>query len=206
MNYWKNVFSEGAIWGFEPCNSALYIADFFKRHGMKNVLIPGIGYARNATPFLDKNFCVEGIEISETAIEIAKENGCNSTIHHGSVLDMPFNDTKYDGIFCYSLVHLFDEDERHKIIKSCYNQLNNNGYMFFVVVSKQAEMYGKGRLLSKNRFEITKGLKVFFYDNSSVFHEFIYFGLVEFHEFNEPIKHAKNEPALKCYIVKCYKK
>lgn len=205
MSYWETLFDKGRIWGSEPCTSAIIIAYFFKKYGIKKVLIPGIGYARNAPPFLRKGISIVGIEISNSAIELAKESGCNSIIHRGSVLHMPFDDTKYDGIFCYSLLHLFNKYERHKIIESLYNQLVNHGYMFCVVVSTKAEMYGRGRLLSKNRYEITKDLKVFFYDNSSVISEFINFGLVEFYQFDEPIKHIKNEPHLKCYIVKCQK-
>ena len=205
MSYWETIFNEGVIWEFEPCNSAILIANCFNKHGVSNILIPGIGYGRNATPFLDKSISVTGIEISNSAIELAKESGFNFAIHHGSVLDMPFDSTKYDGIYCYSLLHLFNKYERHQIIKSCYSQLSDNSYMFFVVVSTKAEMFSQGRLLSKNRYKINKDLKVFFYDNSSVFLEFLDFGLVEYYEYNEPIKYMRNEPDLKCYIVKCQK-
>ena len=76
---------------------------------------------------------------------------------------------------------------------------------FLFVVSTKSEMYGRGRMLSKDRFEISKGLKVFFYEGSSIINEFCDFGLIEFYEFNEPIKHMKDEPDLECYIVKCQK-
>jgi hypothetical protein len=43
-------------------------------------------------------------------------------------------------------------------------------------------MYGKGTQLSKDRFEIKKGLNVFFCDTESVKREFDLFGLDEFSE------------------------
>ena len=205
MSYWETVFDDGAIWGFEPADSAYLVADCFLKYGIKKVLIPGIGYARNATPFLDKDIQVAGIEISKAAIAIAQENNFNTSIYYGSVLDMPIDNKRYDGIYCYSLLHLFNKHERLQILKSCYEQLSDNGYMFFVVVSTKSEMYGRGRMLSKDRFEISKGLKVFFYEGSSIINEFCDFGLIEFYEFNEPIKHMKDEPDLKCFIVKCKK-
>ncbi len=205
MSYWETVFSDGAVWEFKPADSAYLVADYFFKYRIKKILIPGIGYARNSTPFLDKNIQVTGIEISKSAIELAKESGIKSTIHHGSVLNMPFDDSKYDGIFCYSLLHLFNKHERLQILESCYEQLNDNGYMFFVVVSTKSEMYGRGKKLSQHRFEIAKNLKVFFYEKASIIKEFSDFGLVEYFEFDEPIKHMKGEPDLKCYIVKCQK-
>ncbi|MFA6127879.1 MAG: VOC family protein [Bacteroidales bacterium] len=42
-----------------------------------------------------------------------------------------------------------------------------------------------------------KGLSVFFYDSESVTQEFRDFGLVEFNDIDEPIKHMDNEPPLK---------
>jgi hypothetical protein len=77
--------------------------------------------------------------------------------------------------------------------------------MFFTIVSDQSNMFGMGRQLSKNRFEVMKNLNVFFYDTKSVKKEFEDYGLVDFHEIDEPIKHLENEPPIKCILVKCKK-
>jgi hypothetical protein len=66
-------------------------------------------------------------------------------------------------------------------------------------------MYGNGKQLSKDRFEVLKGQGVFFYDSDSIMKEFKEYGLIEFFEIDEPIKHMNNEPPLKCIIVKCKK-
>lgn len=48
---------------------------------------------------------VTGIEISETAIQLAEKHfGHTLKIHHGSVTDMPFDHAVYDGIFCHAIV------------------------------------------------------------------------------------------------------
>ena len=191
-------------WGFEPSDSAILAKDFFLDNSAKDILIPGIGYGRNAKIFCNNRFNVTGIEISKTAINLAKsKNGLNIKIHHGSVSDMPFDEEIYDGIFCYSLIHLLNFQDRRKFIKDCFNQLKPKGHMIFTVISKKASMYGKGKQLSKDRFEIMKGLKVFFYDVDSVNRAFEKYGLMEISEIDEPIKHMVNEPPLKCILVKC---
>jgi len=206
-DFWEAMFKEEkTTWGFEPSDSAIFSKDFFLNRKAKRILIPGVGYGRNAKIFCDNGFNVNGIEISQTAIDLAKsKNGLNIDIHQGSVTEMPFDRITYDGIFCYALIHLLNLNERKKFLKDCFNQLKPNGYMIFTVVSKKASMYGNGKQLSKDRFEIMKGLNVFFYDTDSVKQEFGQFGLEEFTEIDEPIKHMENEPPLKLILVKCKK-
>jgi len=206
-NFWDKIFEkEKTNWGFTPSDSAILTKDFFLLKKIKNILIPGIGYGRNAKIFQDHGISVEGIEISKTAIELAKsENGLDLKIYHGSVTDMPFGNKKYDGLFCYALIHLLNKHERKKFIQNCYHQLMPRGYMIFAIASKKASMFGNGRFLSKDRYEIMKGLNVFFYDAESVRQEFKEYGLVEFNEIEEPIKHLENEPPLNLILVKCRK-
>jgi SAM-dependent methyltransferase len=83
-----------------------------------------------------------------------------------------FDNKLYDGIFCFALIHLFNSRERKKLIENCYNQLKPSGYMIFTAISKEAPMFGKGKQLSKDRFERMKGVKMFFYDSDSVKQEF----------------------------------
>lgn len=204
--FWEASFIEKQMmWGLEPADSAILVKDFFLEKKVKDILIPGIGYGRNAKIFTDNRINVTGIEISKTAIGLARQNRLDTKIYHGSVTDMPFDNKLYDGIFCYALIHLLDSHEREKLIKDCYNQLKPNGYMIFTAVSKKVPMFGKGKQLSKDRFEIMKGVKMFFYDSDSLKQEFEKYGLVEFSEIDEPNKAIGNKPPLKFLIIKCKK-
>lgn len=109
---------------------------------------------------------------------------------------MPFDDKKYDGIFCYALIHLLDSKERKRLIQDCYNQLVENGFMVFTAITKNASQYGQGELISKDRYEIHKGAKIFYYDQESVKTEFEKYGLFEIMEVEE------NQPM---YLIKCRK-
>lgn len=196
--FWESSFIEKQeMWGFEPSNSAILTKDFFVEKSVKNILIPGIGYGRNAQIFRDNGIRVTGIEISKTAIEMAEKHyGNEMTIHHGSVTDMPFDQSLYDGIFCYALIHLLDSSEREKLIRDCYDQLSENGYMVFTAISKEAQTYGKGKFLSKDRYEILDGVSLFFYDRASIQDEFGEAGLFEIIEITE------NFPF---FLIKCKK-
>jgi 2-polyprenyl-3-methyl-5-hydroxy-6-metoxy-1,4-benzoquinol methylase len=196
--FWEAAFSQKQeMWGFEPAVSAVLAKDFFLEHSVKNVLIPGIGYGRNAQVFRENGIMVTGIEISKTAIEMAKKHyGAEMKIYHGSVTDMPFDNRRYEGIFCHALIHLLDTEERKKLIRDCYNQLADKGYMVFSVISKKAHTYGQGTFISPDRYEIFPGIKMFFYDRESVQAEFGKAGLFEITEV---------EDVFPFFLIKCRK-
>ncbi|MGM9509723.1 class I SAM-dependent methyltransferase [Larkinella sp. GY13] len=197
--FWEEAFKDKQeMWGFHPANSALLTKDFFVEKAVKNILIPGIGYGRNAKVFQDTRMTVTGIEISKTAIDLAiKHFGTAINIHHGSVTEMPFDNNQYDGIFCHGLIYLLDRSERGKLIKDCYDQLTDNGNMVFTAITKDAQTYGQGILIGKDRFEMFGGVKIFFFDKQTIEEEFGTYGLFEVTEVNE------NYPF---YLIKCRKK
>ncbi len=182
--FWEESFKKNQeMWGFEPSKSTILTFDFFKKQNLKNILIPGIGYGRNAQIFNNHGMKVTGIEISETAIALAHQHfGTDFFIHHGSVTEMPFDDQQYDGIYAYALIHLLDKSERKKFIQDCYNQLAENGWMVFAVVSKNALIYGQGTAVDTDCFEVFEGVNMFFYDRDSIQAEFGAYGMVEVKE------------------------
>lgn len=196
--FWESAFTEKQeMWGFEPSKSAVLTKDFFVEKSVKNILIPGIGYGRNAQIFKENGMAVTGIEISKTAIEMAEKHyGTDMVIYHGSVTEMPFDQQQYDGIFCYGLIHLLDRNERQKLIQDCYHQLSEGGYMVFTAISKEAKNYGKGKFVSEDRYEIFEGAKIYFYDRESITSEFNQNGLFEITEVSE------NQPF---FLIKCKK-
>lgn len=196
--FWEEAFkNKQEMWGLNPARSTVLTNEFFVEQKVKNVLVPGIGYGRNAKLFADNGMSVTGIEISETAITLAKKHfGNEMNIYHGSVTDMPFDNNLYDGIYCYGLIYLLDKHERIKLINDCYHQLAANGYMIFTAITKQAVTYGQGVNIGKDRFEMFGGAKIFFYDNETIAEEFGNAGLFEITEVTE------NYPF---YLIKCKK-
>jgi SAM-dependent methyltransferase len=204
--YWESKFkTEGPMWGFLPADSAIRTLEIFQSNNLKEILIPGFGYGRNGKLFIEKDFEVTGIEISKSAIDIARANNINCTIHHGSVTAMPFENKIFDGIYCYALIHMLNKKERQSFLNSCFNQLKNDGLMVFIVASTKTSMFGRGKNLSKNRFNISTGLNVFFYDSLSIIKEFSPYGLIDYEEIEEPIKFMTDQPPIMLISVTCKK-
>lgn len=199
--FWETAFIEKQLmWGVEPTRSALLASDFFAKRGVQSVLIPGVGYGRNARPFLERGCSVTGIEISETALALARSQlGLDFPIHHGSVTSMPYDSQQYDGVFCFGLIHLLDAEQRAKLIRDCSNQLSPGGHMIFTAIAKQAPMYGRGVQIGHDWFEILPGVKMYFYDAASVQREFGPHGLLDLSEVDEPAHGSSTLPFL--YIV-----
>lgn len=197
--FWEDAFSENQLmWGLAPTASAVSASEMFVRSGAKSVLIPGIGYGRNAKPFLERGMFVAGIEISETAIALAHSRlGLEVPIVHGSVTDMPFDSRKYDGVFCHGLVYLLDASDRQKLIRACHDQLEPGGHMVFTVISKKAPMYGQGKKLGDDLYERLPGLPMYFYDADSVARDFGPHGLLDIAEVDEPAGPGTSLPFLK---------
>jgi SAM-dependent methyltransferase len=205
--YWESRFkNEGAMWKFEPSDSAILAMKLFISENIRKILVPGFGYGRNAKLFIDNGFLVTGIEISRSAVELARGNNIRCTIHHGSVTLMPFDQKQFEGVFCYALIHLLNKRERRKFLKSCFNQLKRGGMMIFTVASKLNLLYGRGRYLSTDRYEIAKGLNVYFYDDDIILEEFREFEIIECRDLEEPVKFMEGEDPMKLKIVICKKK
>ena len=204
--YWENRFkNEGEMWKLEPSDATLWALDLFKANGIHEILIPGFGYGRNARAFIENGFTVTGIEISQSAIDLAKTNGLGCTIHHGSVTLMPFDNKQFDGIFCYAMIHLLNKEERNTFLKACYHQLKEEGLMVFVVASTHMSMYGSGRYISKDRYAISEGLNVFFYNDQAITDEFSGFGLITHSDIEEPVKYMSGSDPMKLKLVVCKK-
>ena len=205
--FWETSFRDKQeMWGWEPADSAIRTLELLKKNGLIKILIPGFGYGRNAKIFKDDGFKVTGIEISETAIDLARKHfGDSIKVHHGSVSSMPFDQELYDGIFSYALIHLLNEKERKKLIEDCYNQLNTNGYMVFVSISNMDFRYGQGKEISKDTFETWPGVTLFFYDSDSVKSEFGNYGLIDAEIINEPLKDLGDKPSQRFWYIICKK-
>ncbi len=156
--YWSNRFKAGGkIWGDQPSISAKQAGVLFESEKAESILVPGAGYGRHTCYFDRLGFDVEGIEISHEAIKLAKEANPQIQYYEGSVLDMPFTDKKYNAIYCFNVLHLFEEKDRKKFIGNCINALKRKGLIYFTVFSEQEETFGKGAKIEENTYESNPG-------------------------------------------------
>ena len=202
--YWDSRFlREGYIWSEKPSESAKYANRLFNKYEISDLLILGIGYGRNSLPFLESGYSVSGIEISEVAIELLKNSELSNKIRifKGSLIDMPFEDIKYDAIFSFNVLHLFNRKDRQTIMDKCKSQLNPNGLIFFTVISEQEPGYGEGTRIEENTFE-QKGKPVHFFTEEDFKQHFSKFETIESGLIDEPEDHGeKGKHIHKCRYI-----
>ena len=193
QDYWDSRFlREGYIWSEKPSESAKYANRLFNKYDIIDLLILGIGYGRNSLPFLESGYNVSGIEISEAAIELLKKTDLSNKINifNGSIIDMPFEDIKYDAIFSFNVFHLFNRKDRQTVIDKCKSQLKPNGLIFFTVISELESGYGDGIKIEENTFE-KKGKPVHFFTDEDLKKYFSKFEIIESDLIDEPEQHGK---------------
>jgi SAM-dependent methyltransferase len=189
--FWEERFhDEGRIWGDTPSRTVAYAIERFKKAGVHEVLVPGSGYGRNAVAFAQAGFLVTGIEISATAVTLARQNSQGVRYHHGSVLDMPFDDSMYDGIYGFNVLHLFRKNDRAAFLQRCRDQLTDGGVMFFVVFSDREPSYGTGRMVEENTFESRPGREVHYYSTEDLVSEFRDLEVLETGMMEDPEEHG----------------
>lgn len=191
--FWEERFrDEGRIWGDSPSRTALYAIELFKKTGGREVLIPGSGYGRNAEAFARAGFEVTGMEISKTAVSIARQGSSKVRYHYGSVLDMPFDDLVYDGIYCFNVLHLFRKNDRVEFLQRSREQLKDGGVIFFVVFSDKEPSYGTGRMVEENTFESKPGREVHYYTEEDLIFDFHDFKIIATGMMEDPEEHGRD--------------
>ena len=171
--YWDERFqTEGKIWGEKPSSTAIYALELFKREGIKSLLVPGSGYGRNTKLFSTSGFTVTGIEISQSAAEMAERHDPTARVLRGSVLDIPLDAEIYDGIYCFNVLHLFRRSERIRFLNKCKKQLTGEGMAFFTVFSEVEPSFGKGKEIEENTFESKPGRPVHYFTEPDLLEHF----------------------------------
>lgn len=200
-SYWENRFTnEGMIWGESPSNTVYHATEIFKNNDVKQVLVPGSGYGRN-TKALSSSFSVEGIEISQSAIDLAAQWDPKSTFIQGSVLDeAPLQNKKYDAIFCFDVLHLFLEQDRAKLIQNCYNHLSASGIMYFTCFSNEDQHNRVGKRIEEGTYEYIVGKYAHFFTEEDLLSHFSKFKVIELGTTTEVLSY--NDQQFKEYILR----
>ncbi len=101
----------------------------------------------------DSNFKVTGIDISPTAVQLAKEKiGSKAKLIVGNVCDLPFKANYFDAVIA---IHVFDHltnNKRKKAVKEAKRVLKKKGLFLFEGFSTADFRFGKGIEVEANTF------------------------------------------------------
>lgn len=104
------------------------------------VLDLGCGSGRDAKLLFENRFEVEGVDLSEGLLKIARENNPNIKFTQANILDLPYEDGVFDGVWSFaSLVHLESEEDAKKAVKEIHRVLKIGGIVHISVKAQTGE-------------------------------------------------------------------
>jgi SAM-dependent methyltransferase len=178
--YWdKRYQAEGKIWGEQPSVTAVYALDIFRKNKVEKLLVPGSGYGRNTRFFSTSGLSVTGVEISFEACKMAVSYDPETRVYNKSVLDMSFLPGKFDGLYCFNVLHLFREADRRRFIRQCDIRVKKQHPLFFTVFSEKEESFGKGAEVEENTYESKPGRPVHYFSERDLREHFKDFEISE---------------------------
>lgn len=194
-DYWEGRYqAEGKIWGETPSRTAEYALSLFRKTAVKTILVPGSGYGRNTRLFSTSGFEVTGVEISPSAYTMALEFDPLSRFFNASVLDMSFLHDKYEAIYCFNVLHIFNKEDRELFIHQCQGKIKPPGLMFFTVFSEGEDNFGKGKETEENTFESKPGRPVHYFIESDLKAYFKKMQILETGIIEDPEDHGAEGP------------
>jgi SAM-dependent methyltransferase len=156
--YWNERYrKEGQLWGARPSQSLWSAIQVFGTFAVNYVLIPGCGYGRLSRLFSMSGFSVAGVDISDKAIEMARQLDPQGVYYQASVLKMDFDKLLYDAIYSFNTLHLLMQEDRLRMIAECRRKLKPGGLMFITVFSDEEEDYKRSLQVESGTFETKAG-------------------------------------------------
>ena len=145
-DYFERLY-EGKVckWGLKPDFLLVHFSDLFPKG---NVLDLGMGEGRNALFLAEKGFNVEGIDLSETAIErclqLAKERSLNIKAYVGDLRDLRVQTNKYSLIIAAgATLNFLKRKEIETIADRMRNGVKKGGFIYISVISTSDPQYEK---------------------------------------------------------------
>lgn len=203
--YWNDKFiKKKYIWGLEESISArLVLEDLKDEHLCSPRLIDlACGYGRDVNYYRNNGIKCVGIDSSEEAIRIGKEQWNDLDIVHGDIFFYSYD--KVDIVTCNFIIHLLTRDERKKMVKLVYDILEDGGVAYFTVSSDRDCDFSLGEVVGPNLVKNERGVTKFYYNEELVKEEFCIFSKVIIKEFREKHYHDYEHEHIN-YIIKCKK-
>ena len=174
MSDWDKVYGIRNMTMWEPQQSIVqFVNRFIKKriaydkykviNNYKKVLDLGCGNG-SAVHFLAKNkFDVYGVDISDLAIEIAKDfifqEGLKADLQTCSCDSLPYDDNFFDFIICYGVLDHVPISVAQESIKEIKRTLKSGGLFFCSLISTDSTLFGKGEKVDYHTYLIEEGME-----------------------------------------------
>jgi len=121
------------------------------------VLDLGCGAGRHCIYMAKNNFDVVGVDVSKSALKIAKEwvrreNLTNAAFVQASMTNIPFSGNQFDGVISVSVIHHALKRNIAKAVDEIYRILKKNGLLLANLTSVRDPRYGTGDKVEARTF------------------------------------------------------
>ncbi|MBR3512229.1 MAG: class I SAM-dependent methyltransferase [Clostridia bacterium] len=137
---WKIVSDDkDSIWK-NPAIESYYLLSRWTSQGMKDFLDLGCGLGRHTILFGKNGFNVKAFDISEVAVEKTKswaeEEGLTIETKTGDMLELPYEDSSVDCIYCRNVISHTDTEGMKKVVEELRRVLRKGGECYLTLGSK----------------------------------------------------------------------
>lgn len=158
------------------------------------------GYGRDSAFFVQNGYKVNGIDISDEAIVMGKQNYKDVDFSTGDIFDLPYSEQRFDVVFGNFILHLFLNEKRERIINECFKVIKPNGYVIFSVASVEDPDFEVGKEIEKNYYINARGVMKYYYSKEAIKSELKMFSDISIDVIEE--KHEHDFPHThKSYLV-----
>jgi SAM-dependent methyltransferase len=192
-SYWDQRYDEeGEIWGNMPSITVSRADMVFSEHGCSRIIVPGCGYGRNTNYFQRKGYSVTGVDISESAIFLARKVNPQVSYITSSVFDADFPSNSFDGIYAFNFLHFLLHEERKNFLRQYLGYVRPTGVAFFTVFSEEEKGFGAGTEVEPHTFESKLGRPAHYFTREDLLNHFSLYSILDEGLIEEPELHGKD--------------
>ncbi|MEM2175435.1 MAG: class I SAM-dependent methyltransferase [Candidatus Micrarchaeia archaeon] len=133
----SKIYEEEIVGEFENHLEAEYFVNFCKLLKGKGIILDlACGDGRHTLQISRKANCVVALDLSLNNIKMAKKKCCgrkNITFIKGSMLDLPFCESTFDGIWFSQALEYVPPDKREKLLISLNHILKPGGILYMSI-------------------------------------------------------------------------
>lgn len=133
---WESIFANvPSGWKTTPPGEQMHdCLDFFREHGVRNVLDMGCGIGRWSLYLAKNGFDVKGYDFSTNAISYAqswaREEKADIVFHCCEITKFPFPDQCFDGFLAAMVLHNLSVKEVHAALDVTFEYLAKDGVFY----------------------------------------------------------------------------
>lgn len=129
--FWDARYAKGLVYGTQPTSVARRLAQLFHREGVVRLFDAGCGSGRDTLYFAGEGFVVTGLDLSERAIERARQRasaeGIGVSLLVGDLLSTDVPGEPFDATVAIHLVHLQPEPIRRAMVNRLWGLTRDGG-------------------------------------------------------------------------------